>query len=90
VKSLTTEGFPAQFASAPESTQRKIRAAFELWSANPQHPSLRFKKVYDTRPIYSARVDLDWRAVGVVRDDTIVGYWVGPHREYEKLLKQLY
>lgn len=89
MKSLATEGFRAQFASVPEPVQRKIRAAYELWSENPQHPSLRFKKVHDTRPIFSARVDLDWRAVGVLRGDTMVWFWVGPHRDYEKLLKHL-
>jgi len=35
------------------------------------HPSLRFKKVHATLPIYSARVDLDWRAVGVLKEGTV-------------------
>ena len=37
--------------------------------------------------IYAVRVDLDWRAVGVLRGDTLVWFWVGPHRHYEALLK---
>ena len=44
------------------------------------YPSLRFKKVHATLPIYSARVDLDWRAVGVLNDGTLIWFWVGSHK----------
>jgi len=54
-----------------------------------RHPSLRFRKVHDTLPIYSVRIDRDWRALGVVRDATMVWFWIGPHGEYEKLLSSL-
>ena len=47
------------------------------------------KKVHTRLPIYSARVDLDWRAVRVLESGTMVWFWVGPHREYEMLLKAL-
>ena len=59
-----------------------------MWSENPDHPSLRFKKVHSKLPIYSVRVDLDWRAVGVMEGDMVLWFWVGPHDEYEKLLRQ--
>ena len=89
MRSQTTAAFRALLASAPESTQAKARAAYELWEANPAHPSLRFKKVHDTRPIYSVRIDLDWRAIGVLQDDVVVWFWIGPHAEYERLLSKL-
>jgi len=69
--------------------QEKLRASYRLWSTDPTHPSLRFKKVHATRPIYSVRIDLDWRAVGVLNGDTVVWFWIGPHAEYEKLLRGL-
>ena len=89
MKSQTTERFRAQFAAASAATQAKIRAAYRLWAENPNHPSLRFKKVHSTLPIYSARVDLDWRAVGVLKDNTVIWFWVGSHSDYERLLKTL-
>ncbi len=89
MNSQTTAKYRALFAAAPQHVQLKIREAYRLWAENPRHPSLRFKKVHDTLPIFSARVDLDWRAVGVLRDDTMIWFWVGPHDEYEKLLKHL-
>jgi hypothetical protein len=89
VRSQTTEKFRALFAAAPDAVQERIRAAYRLWLENPRHPSLRFKKVHDTLPIYSARVDLDWRAIGVLKGDTMVWFWVGPHSDYEKLLSAI-
>jgi hypothetical protein len=56
---------------------------------NPAHPALRFKKVHPHLPVYAPRVDLDWRAVGVHESDTLVWFWVGPHPQYEALLKTL-
>jgi plasmid maintenance system killer protein len=79
VKSETTERFRSQFAAAPAERQSRIRSAYRLWVTNPAHPSLRFKKVHPHLPIYSVRVDRDWRAVGVLKDDTVVWFWVGPH-----------
>jgi hypothetical protein len=71
------------------AVQERIRHAYRQWAENPDHPSLRFKKVHDRLPIYSVRVDLDWRALGVMEGDTVVWFFVGPHSEYEKLLGQL-
>lgn len=72
MKSVTTEKFRLLFASAAAERQIRIRSGYRLWKENPAHPSLRFKKVHPRLPIYSARVDLDWRAVGVLEDDTLV------------------
>jgi hypothetical protein len=89
LNSVTTERFRRLYAAASPRRQEQIKRAYELWRENPAHPSIRFKKVHDTEPIYSARVDLDWRALGVLEGDTVVWFWVGPHDEYEALLKRL-
>ena len=89
MKSTTTEKFRLLFASASTERQLRIKGAYRLWQENPAHPSLRFKKVHPRLPIYSARVDLDWRAVGILEAETVVWFWVGPHPQYEALLKSL-
>ena len=89
MKSVITESFRSLYASAGDQKQAQIKRAYKLWIENPDHPSIRFKKVHDTEPIYSARVDLDWRAVGVLEKDTVVWFWVGPHDEYIALLKRM-
>jgi hypothetical protein len=35
------------------------------------------------------RIDLDWRAVGVMKDGTMVWFWIGSHSAYERLLAGL-
>ena len=89
VRSRTTEKFRALYDSAPREVQAKARVAYELWRLNPQHPSLRFKKVHASLPVYSVRIDLDWRALGVLEGDIAVWFWIGPHAEYEKLLRKM-
>lgn len=73
----------------PREIQRQAREAYKLFRNDPRHLSLRFKKVHATQPVYSARINTDVRAVGVMNRDEIVWFWIGPHGEYEKLLKQL-
>ena len=66
MQSQTTEEFRALLAAAPPAIQAKAQSIYRLWSENPSHPSLRFKKVHDKLPIYSVRIDLNWRALGVL------------------------
>jgi hypothetical protein len=89
VQSQTTRQFRELLAAAPLAVREKANNAYQLWTANPEHPSLRFKKVHTSLPIYSVRIDLDWRAVGVLREGFVVWFWVGPHSEYEKLLTRI-
>jgi len=55
---------------------------------NPQHPSLRFKSIHPTRPIYSVRIGMDYRAVGIRDGSDMIWYWIGSHAEYDKLIQQ--
>ena len=73
----------------PKPIRDKAESAYRLWSADPGHPSLRFKKVYAKLPIYSVRIDIDWRAVGIREGDVVVWFWIGSHANYEQLLRQL-
>ena len=86
MRSYTTRQFRELLDAAPTDVRAKANAAYELWAANPSHPSLRFKKVHASLPIYSVRIDLDWRAVGILREGEMVWFWIGPHHEYERLL----
>ena len=56
---------------------------FALLKADPQHPSLHFKKVGDYR---SARVGLGYRALAVEIDDGLLWFWIGTHAEYDELI----
>ena len=87
--SYTTPRFWAAYRELPLETRELARKAYRLFRENPQHPSLQFKKVHDREPVYSVRVTLAYRAVGVMKDDEITWFWIGNHAEYDRLLKSL-
>ena len=64
-------------------------AAYRLFLENPRHPSLHFKKVHNRDPIYSARVTLGYRALGLLEDGDITWFWIGSHAEYDRVLDML-
>ena len=86
MKSITTNKFRASFAQLPKQVQTQARSAYRLFKQNPNHPSLRFKKVHSRLPIYSARISRDYRAVGQLDGDTVIWFWIGSHTDYDKLL----
>jgi hypothetical protein len=86
VISHTTSRFWKAYRQLDENVQKKARRAYELFEQNPQHPSLHFKKVHPTEPLYSARVSLNHRALGMRDGNEIVWFWIGPHDEYERLI----
>jgi len=87
--SKTTKRFRDTLAALPQDIRKKAASAYRLFLDNPKHPSLHYKKVHSSKPIYSARVSSKHRAVGIVDNDTIVWFWIGIHAEYEELLKRL-
>jgi hypothetical protein len=89
VNSRTTRQFRDLFTALPTAVQRQAREAYRLFRQNPAHPGLRFKQVHPDPPIYSARVGISYRAVGVRDGNTMIWYWIGSHADYDKLLQQL-
>jgi len=89
VKSHTTREFRRLFAALPTHVQSQARQAYRLFVQNPAHPGLRFKRVHADPPIYSARVGISYRAVGVRDGETVVWFWIGSHADYNKLLSEL-
>ena len=63
--SRTTAQFRRAFAELSPEVQQQARRAYRLFKQNPSHPSLRFKPVHPRRPIYSARINPGYRAVGI-------------------------
>ena len=67
----------------------KLERHIGNFKQNPYHPNFHFKKVHTIRPIYSARINVDYRAVGIKENGEIVWFWIGSHADYGKLLSQL-
>jgi hypothetical protein len=89
MKSYTTRQFRELVASLPPQVQRQAKQAYRLFHQNAAHPGLHFKRVLADPPMYSARVGLGYRAVGVLDGDEITWFWIGSHAEYDRLLDSL-
>ncbi|WP_420316754.1 hypothetical protein [Ekhidna sp.] len=73
----------------PIEVQNQAADSYILWKENPNHPSLRFKKIHASLPIYSVRISLSYRAIGKLEDDTLIWFWIGNHNDYDQLINQL-
>jgi hypothetical protein len=89
VRSYTTERFRSALAGLPEHVQRQAREAYRRFQQDPFHPGLRFRQVHPTRPIYSARISRDYRALCVRDGEEITWFWIGSHADYDNLIGQL-
>jgi mRNA-degrading endonuclease RelE of RelBE toxin-antitoxin system len=89
VISRTTANFRQQLAQLPKPVQRLARTAYQKFKQNPYHPSLHFKRVHPLKPLYSVRINLDYRAVGIQEENEMVWFWIGTHAKYDKVLSQL-
>jgi mRNA-degrading endonuclease RelE of RelBE toxin-antitoxin system len=88
MKSHTTERFRKAFERLPEQVRRQAREAYKLFAQNPYHPSLHFKQVHPTRSIYSVRISIEYRALGVQEEGEIIWFWIGSHADYDKLISR--
>jgi plasmid maintenance system killer protein len=89
VKSRTTAQFRKMYADLPKQVQEQTRKAYLQFKQDSSYPSLRFKKIHPKLPIYSARINKNYRAVGQLEGDTAIWFWIGSHSEYDMLLEQL-
>jgi hypothetical protein len=87
MKSQTTKSFWKHYWALPPEIRQRARRAYKLWRDNPAHPSLFFKRVKEGQPLYSVRIGLGYRALGLLKADTVTWFWIGTHDEYDRLLK---
>jgi Txe/YoeB family toxin of Txe-Axe toxin-antitoxin module len=84
MKSATLPSFWDVYQSLDVRTKTSARKAYRLWRENPFHPSLHFKCINDEERIWSVRITINHRAVGIFESDTVTWFWVGSHDDYEK------
>ena len=89
MRSSVTKLFRKRLSDLPASVHEQATKAYVLWQEDPYHPSLQFKRVSQRQPIYSARVSINYRVLGLLESDHIYWYWIGSHGEYDELLKRM-
>ena len=83
--SSTKASFRKRFNALPREAQALAIKTYRLWRRDPWHHSLHFKKV---GRYWSARVDYNIRALAVRQGEQVSWFWIGPHDEYERLIRQ--
>jgi hypothetical protein len=88
MRSSRTRSFRKLFEDLPQRVKETAKKNYGLWKENPFHPSLEFKEVKPKEKIWSVRVGIGWRALGVMKseEEKIVWFWMGSHAEYDKIL----
>lgn len=89
MNSQTTPDFRKRLRALPPDVRQKARQTYKFWRDNPAHPSLHFKRINENRPLYSVRITLYWRAIGLLKDNTMTWFWIGDHKEYDRLMGQI-
>ncbi len=74
-----TEKFKKGYKKLATDEQKVIQKKLLLMSRNPQHPSLRTKKVQGTRGIFECSVNMSIRITWQYDGDSILLRAVGPH-----------
>lgn len=87
--SVTTAKFRAAFKKLPPNIKIKARRVYQSWKISPHNAYANFKLIHQAKPIYSIRIGLAYRALGVKDGDTIIWFWIGSHSEYEKMIKKV-
>jgi hypothetical protein len=68
----------------PGHVRGQARQAYRLFLSNPDHPSLRFKKLSGPRNFWSVRFGGGYRAVCERDGENVVWLWVGTRQEFGK------
>jgi len=84
-----TKRFWELYYVLPNDIQQAASKQFSLLGANPRHGSVQFKKIdiVAGQELWSARVNLQYRALAYKRSDTYTWFWIGEHRAYEQLIR---
>lgn len=86
MKNRRTKEFRKRFERLPRDVQEQAKAAYQLFKKNPYYPGLHFECIDREDSIYSVRIGLRYRAVGVREGDTIFWFFIGSHEDYNHLL----
>jgi hypothetical protein len=84
LKHFANPDFWFHYRQLPPQIRAVADEKFALLKADPHHPSLRLKKI---GALWSARINLRYRALARDRSEGLVWFWIGPHDQYEQFLR---
>lgn len=84
MRSATLPSFWVKYRPLSNSVKEAAQKAYRLWADNPFHPSLHFKCINSEEGIWSVRITRSYRALEVLKNDTVTWFWIGSHDDYER------
>ncbi|HYT43151.1 MAG TPA: hypothetical protein VEP90_12470 [Methylomirabilota bacterium] len=88
MKSYFDDDFDDFYHQLPPYVKKQATRAFEHFAYDTRYPSLEFKCVNQQKARYAIRINhKGYRALGRVRGDDIYWYWIGPHDDYERRIR---
>jgi hypothetical protein len=85
LKHTASRRFWKCYSGIPAEARVLSKKNFELLKNDPGHPSLQFKLLGGGK-MFSVRVGLYYRALGLPREAGVHWFWIGTHGEYDKLI----
>ena len=81
---FASPAFWACYEALPKRVQTLAAKNFRLLNSNPEHPSLRLKRV---KEYWSVRVGIGHRALAIPVEDGLLWFWIGTHGDYDRLIR---
>jgi mRNA-degrading endonuclease RelE of RelBE toxin-antitoxin system len=75
-----------RYRELPPAIRRLADKNYKILKSNPTHPSLHFKKIGNEKHLWSVRIGIGYRALGVEKANGIYWFWIGSHAEYDRLI----
>ncbi len=81
-------GFWKDDDALPAAIRGRADKQFAQMKANPQHPSVRLKKIGDRegQEVWSARITLKYRALAIKLPEEFLWFWIGEHGVYDEMI----
>ena len=86
----TTPSFQKIYGNLPEQDRRIADAAYAKYKRDPALVAFEQKfRRPDGRKVFSADLGRGWRALAIVDESFVDWFWLGKHKEYDRLLNRM-
>lgn len=86
MNSATVDDFWTLYRALPVHIRKQAQQAYQQFLRDPFYQGLHFEEVDKSRHLWSVRITRGYRVLGYREGDEITWFWIGPHREYEKMI----
>ena len=87
MRSRATPRFWRLFHDLAADVRRLAIKNFRLWQGNPNHPSLRYRRLGGRENLVTVRIGDHHRVVGLLESGAVEWIWIGTHAEYNRLVR---